>query len=278
MSFSKFLSCLLAGLVVASGARAETKPLWELGAGVAAINFPIYRGADERRSYILPVPYVVYRGDTFQIDRDRARGLLFHTEKMELDISVNGSVPAKSRDTVARRGMPDLLPTLEIGPSLNTHLYMAEDKKINLDLRLPVRTVIAADFNHTQQAGWVFHPQLNCDVKDLGHSGWNLGLVAGAIFGDSRYHRYFYDVAPAFATAARPTYTANSGYSGTQFIAALSHRNKDYWTGGFIKWDDLSGAAFVDSPLVKKRQYFTVGYSISWILDVSDKKVEIVEN
>jgi outer membrane scaffolding protein for murein synthesis (MipA/OmpV family) len=278
MHFSRILSCLLAGLVFSSGVRAETKPLWELGAGVGAINFPIYRGADERRSYILPVPYVVYRGDTLQVDREGARGLLFHNEKMELDISLNGSVPAKSRDTVARRGMPDLLPTLEIGPSLNRHLYMADDKKINLDLRLPVRTVIAGDFSHTQQAGWVFHPQLNCDVKDVSQSGWNLGLVAGALFGDSRYHRYFYDVAPQFATASRPAYTATSGYSGTQFIVALSRRNKDYWTGGFVKWDDLSGAAFVDSPLVKKRQYFTVGYSISWILDKSDKNVEVVEN
>jgi hypothetical protein len=197
---------------------------------------------------------------------------------MELDVSVNGSVPAKSRDSVERRGMPDLLPTLEIGPSLNTHLYYSEDKKINLDLRLPLRSVIAADLNHTQQAGWVFHPQLNADVKDVAQSGWNLGLVAGMLFGDSRYHRYFYDVAPQFVTATRPAYTATSGYSGTQFIAALSRRNKDYWTGGFVKWDDLSGAAFVDSPLVNKRQYFTVGCSISWILDKSDRNVEVADH
>lgn len=33
----------------------------------------------------------------------------------------------------------------------------------------------------------------------------------------------------------------------------------------YIKWDNLSGAAFSNSPLVSRRQYFTVGFSVSWI-------------
>ena len=31
--------------------------------------------------------------------------------------------------------------------------------------------------------------------------GWNLGLLAGPLFADQRYHQYFYGVAPEFATA-----------------------------------------------------------------------------
>lgn len=270
---------LFAALVLSfdstASVQTEMKPKWEIGAGMAAIDFPIYRGANERRMYLLPVPYLVYRGDTVQVDHQRVRGLIFRKDRLEMDISVNGSVPAKSKDSIARRGMLDLSPTLEIGPSLNTHLYYSNDKKTNFDLRLPLRKVIAADFKHTQGAGWMFQPQLNLDIKDIKQSGWNLGLVGGLIFSDKSYNRYFYDVAPQYATATRPAYTASGGYSGTQFIVALSKRHENYWTGGFIKWDDLSGAAFANSPLVMSRQYFTVGFSINWVLDKSDKMVEV---
>ena len=61
-------------------ALADQLPLWELGVGVAAIDFPDYRGADERTSYVLPFPYVVYRGDIFRIDRDGVRGRFFKSD------------------------------------------------------------------------------------------------------------------------------------------------------------------------------------------------------
>jgi hypothetical protein len=171
--------------------------------------------------------------------------------------------------------MPDLDPTLEIGPSLNFFLFRSEDKKRRLELRLPVRAVIASDFSHVRSAGWVFQPNLNLDVRDpLGYQGWNLGLLGGPLFSDRRYNRYFYAVDPAFATADRPAYTAGGGYAGTQFIAALSKRHRDFWAGGFVKWDTLNNAAFADSPLVKTRQYFAAGFAVAWILGESKTTVE----
>lgn len=117
--------------------QTEIKPQWEIGAGFAAIDFPIYRGSNERRSYFLPVPYFIYRGDILQINRERVRGLIFRRDSIEMDVSMNGSVPAKSKDSTARQGMPDLDPTLEIGPSLNVHLYYSEDKKLTLTCACP---------------------------------------------------------------------------------------------------------------------------------------------
>ena len=95
------------------------------------------------------------------------------------------------------------------------------------------------------------------------------------IYSDRRYHGYFYDVAPQYATPARPAYTASGGYAGTQFIMALSKRHEGYWTGAFMKWDSLKGAVFADSPLVKSKQYFTIGFAITWIFDKSDEMVEV---
>ena len=252
--------------------HARNVPLWEAGAGVAVIDFPDYRGSDERHAYVLPVPYVVYRGEFLKIDREKVRGLFFKTDKVELDVSLNGSVPVKSSDNRARQGMPDLEPTLEVGPSLNLFLQHSEQKNTYLDLRLPVRPVI--DIN-AKYLGYVFQPQLNLDVRDLGgNADWNLGLAAGPIFADQRYHQYFYGVDPAYATALRPAYSAHGGYAGSQFISALSKRFPHYWVGGFVKWDTLHGAVFQDSPLVKSKQNFTAGFAVSWIFAESKNLVQ----
>src|ERR1700693_1685357 len=120
-------------------AQTEMKPEWELGAGVAAIDFPMYRGSNERRFFLLPIPYFVYRGETVQVNRERVRGLIFKRDRAEMDIRVNGYGPAQG--AVARQGMPDLDPTLEIGPSLNFHLMYFADKKNTFDLRMPLRGV-----------------------------------------------------------------------------------------------------------------------------------------
>ena len=267
---------VVSSLLCLSAARAQTelKPQWEAGAGFAAIDFPMYRGSNERRFYLLPVPYFVYRGDTVQINRERVRGLIFKRDRVEMDISVNGSVPAKG--AIARQGMPDLDPTLEVGPSLNVHLYRSEDRKTGFDVRMPVRGAVASDFRHVQPVGWLFQPQLDADFLDAGHSGWNIGLVGGLVFSDQRYNQYFYNVAPQYATATRPAYSVGGGYAGTQCILAVSKRRQDgRWMGGFMKWDNLNGAVFADSPLVTTRQNFTLGFAVTWTLDKSDKMVEV---
>jgi outer membrane scaffolding protein for murein synthesis (MipA/OmpV family) len=271
-----FARCAALSMFFLSAAQAQTelKPEWEIGAGVAAIDFPMYRGSDERRSYLLPVPYFVYRGETLQVNRERLRGMIFKSDTVEMDISVNGSVPAKGAK--AREGMPDLDPTLEIGPSLNFHLWYSGDRKNTFDLRMPLRGVIASDFKHVQSAGWLFQPQLNLDYRDIDQSSWNIGLVGGPIFSDRRYHQYFYNVDPQYATATRPAYTAGGGYAGMQFIFAFNKRNTDgRWMGGFVKWDTLNGAVFANSPLVKSKQYLTVGFAVTWTFDRSDKLVEV---
>jgi outer membrane scaffolding protein for murein synthesis (MipA/OmpV family) len=256
-----------------ASAQTEIRPLWEVGAGFAAIDFPVYRGSNERKFYLLPVPYFAYNGEVLQVNRERVRGLIFKRDRIEMDVSVNGSVPAK--DAKARQGMPDLDPTLELGPSLNFHLLYSEDKRNTFDMRMPLRAVIASDFSHFRHAGWLFQPQLNLDFHDIDHSGWNIGLVGGVIYSDKHYHGYFYNVEQQYATAERPAYTASGGYAGTQFIFAFNKRHDGYWTGGFMKWDSLKGAVFADSPLVRSKEYFTVGFAITWILDKSDKLVEV---
>lgn len=264
---------VLLGLAIASDAVAD-KPLWEAGAGVAAVDFPDYRGSDQRQAYILPIPYIVYRGEFLKVEREKVRGLLLKSDNVEVDISLNGSVPVKSSNNRARAGMPNLSPTFEIGPSLNLSLFESDGGSEKVDLRLPLRPVFAVNSSGIRNEGWLFQPQLNLDLRNIGGlPGWNVGLLTGPIFGDARYHQYIYGVAPAFATPTRPAYQARGGYAGMQFISAISKRFPDYWVGAFVKLDSLNRAVFADSPLVRRRTNASAGFAISWILGASQTMV-----
>ena len=75
--------------LVHNSAIAEEKPLWEIGLGVSALQLPAYRGASETRTDVLPIPYLVYRGDHFKADKDGVRGVLFDTDIFEVSIVRN---------------------------------------------------------------------------------------------------------------------------------------------------------------------------------------------
>lgn len=264
---------LLAGLS-AGGAFAAEKPLWELGIGLSGLSFPDYRGSDESSLFVIPFPYVVYRGTFLKADKDGVRGAFFDSDRVELNVSVGASVPVDSDDNRAREGMPDLQPTVEFGPSLDVNLWRTHDRRYELDLRLPARAAVTV-IGGMENVGWVFSPRLVLDITDVaGLAGWNLGLLAGPMFGSARNHEYFYSVAPQDATADRPAFEAKAGYAGSQFLLSLSKRYPKYWVGAFARWDSLRGAAFADSPLVRNENYIAAGIGIAWISRESSTRVE----
>lgn len=248
-----------------------TRPLWELGAGLAAVRLSDYRGSDESRTYVLPLPYVVYRGTWLRADRDGARALLFESSHAKVDVSVAGSVPARSRDNAARRGMSDLAPTLELGPNFNYQLLGSANGDVRLDIRLPLRAAIAVQ-RSPKSIGTTFSPHLNLDVKDVA-GGWNLGVLGGPVYGDRHYHSYYYEVGPADATPSRPRHEVQGGYGGWRALAAASRRFGPMWVGAFLRYDSLRGAVFADSPLVRRRDDVSAGLGISWVFAASGQLV-----
>ena len=263
------LAGLTAGHVVA-----DEKPLWELGIGMSALSFPDYRGSDESNVFFIPFPYVVYRGTFLKADKDGVRGAFFDSDRVELNVSVGASVPVKSDDNHARQGMPDLQPTVEFGPSLDLNLWRTHDRRYKLDLRLPVRAAVTV-LGGVDYVGWEFSPRLALDIADVaGLAGWNLGLLAGPIYGSERSHDYLYTVAPRYATADRPAFDADGGYAGSQLLMSVSKRYPKYWLGAFARWDSLAGAVFADSPLVRSENYFAAGFGFAWILKESSTLVE----
>jgi outer membrane scaffolding protein for murein synthesis (MipA/OmpV family) len=256
-----------------AAAEPATQPLWEIGLGIGGVSFPAYRGSDQRQGMVLPTPYFVYRGDLFKADRDGVRGIFFESDRVDLNVSGSASIPVDSDDVRVRKGMPDLEPTLELGPSLDFNLWRSSDRRRSLDLRLPVRYAFTAEAD-PHSAGWQFTPRLNLDIVDPGaFRGWNLGLLTGPVYGTRRQHQYFYGVGERYATVTRNAYDASGGYAGWQVLAALSKRFPAYWIGGFVRYDSLRGAVFDDSPLVASDRYLAGGIAIAWIIGESSIRV-----
>jgi len=268
---------LLAALSLAAGSvlAAEERPLWEVGAGVAAFSFPAYRGSDQTNNFLMPVPHFSYHGDFFKADRQGIRGSFFDSDWIDLTVSMALSAPANSKDVKARTGMPDINGTFEIGPEIDVTFWRSENRARFVKLLVPLRTAVTLE-GSPRDIGWVFHPKLNMDITDIpGMPGWNLGTLAGPLFGDKRQHAYYYSVASQYATADRPAYEAKAGYAGMQYLVALSKRFPKYWVGSFIRYDNLSGATFEDSPLVRKKDYVAAGIAITWIFGESSTRVMV---
>ena len=192
-------------LLAALPAAAEPLPLWEAGLGVAAVTLPDYRGADSSQTYVLPAPYFVYRGEFLKADRNGVRSTLFNTERVELNISLNATLPVSSKNNTVRQGMASLRPTVELGPTLSVNLWKADSGGMKLDLRTPLRTAVTIE-SSPRQIGWLFAPNLNLDVRDpFGMSGWNLGMLAGPNFQSRRYNRYFRSATPTRPPPVRAT-------------------------------------------------------------------------
>jgi len=273
------LSFLLPGYAICEEKPPEKtleKPLWELGVGLGLLQMPDYRGSDENRLYLLPYPYLVYRGDILKVDEQRISGQIFKTDRILLDFSGFGAVPVKSSNNSARTGMQDLDPTFELGPALRIKLWESKEDKFKLDLTFPVRAFFSTNFSSVSREGWVFSPRVNFVKDDLiPDTGLNMGISVGPMFADSGYHAYFYTVEPAYATSERPAYSAGGGYSGSTLTVGFGKEFNQFIVNAFVSADFLQGASFENSPLVKRETSFMSGISVSWIFFKSEKTVTV---
>jgi outer membrane protein len=266
-----FLFALLCSILT-SAALADELPLWEAGFGFTGLSLPDYRGSDEQRLYVFPLPYLVYRGEILRMDRKGLYGILFRSERLQMHLSADAGVPVKSDRNAARSGMPDLDPTLQIGPSLEICLSSQCDGNLVVQLHLPVRAVFATDFSYLSNVGFVANPQITFDFYDgvRDDRRRSFGLAFGPLYATRKFHEYYYEVSPQYAVLnVRPAYDAREGYSGTLIILTASKRFSTIWFGAFARYDNLSGAVFADSPLMRTKQSVMAGFGIAWVFGQS---------
>jgi len=268
--FSLVLAC---GAAVSNRADAEELPRWELGVGLGALSLPDYRGSDESSHRGVPLPYFVYRLEWLTADREGLRADFYKSDAFEVTLSFSGFAPFFSDDNTAREGMPDLNYMVELGPSLDVRLWRSAGGDHRLGLVLPVRAAVELEGGVHYQ-GWTFTPRLAWSYRPSNHSDWNLIVQAGLMYGSQRYNQYFYSVDDQYATASRPAYQATSGYAGAMAQVALSRRFGDFRIIGFLRGDNLDGATFEDSPLVKTRNNVTAGFFLTWTFMQSEDRVQ----
>jgi len=277
MIYKHLIVVTLLLITVVPGAYAQQLPRWELGIGVGGLNLPYYRGSDIYRNYAAPYPYITYRGERLNIDRGGIQGHLFKSDRVKLDLSLAAGIPVSSDGDSPRAGMPDLDPTVELGPSLELNLWQSNHKRQSLWFKLPLRSAHSIGgegiFKHR---GWTFSPFLEYTAKSLKRDDWKTSISVGPLYADRDYHNYFYEVHPTYVTPVRSEYHATSGYSGARTTLTIrKHLTDKLQIGGFARFDTLKNSAFEDSPLVSTKHYRALGVALVWMLSQSEEMVHV---
>jgi len=252
---------------------AGEQPLWELGVFGGVARMPHYRGADEYRTYVLPLPYLIYRGEILQADREGVRGTFAATRHFESSISFYGNPPV-SGDNRARQGMPELGAVGEAGPSL-TWFFQDRAALSGLHLKVAGRGVVSLDGSDLTYRG--IHGGVNLLYDDNSRwdtSGFRYGVNFGLDLADGRYNEYVYGVPLRHSLPDRPAYHAMGGYGGFGLSAYGARRLSDSFAVAlYARWDNLGGAVFDDSPLVRTESNLVLGTALVWRVAKSGKTV-----
>ena len=237
-------------------------PLWELGVLGGTASTPAYPGSSNRSSRGIVLPFLIYRGKVFRSDQSGIGLRLIRGEAVELDVGLAASLPARSDDVPARAGMPNLGTLLEVGPRLKVRMAdFGESGKVRLDL--PLRAVIEARGGVRTQ-GWTFEPKVVYENRSATGS-WTFDANIGAVVGDRKINRYFYEVAPQYALADRRAYRADAGLMLVRTGASASYMiNKDLRVFGFVRYETYANAANKDSPLMKQTNGSSAGFGFAW--------------
>lgn len=249
-----------------AGIRNIPQKKLEWGAGFLNIYANHYRGSDQWKHWIFPIPYFSYSSEHLEAEPSFVRGIFFHNEWFAFKLSLMAGLNVESKDNRARQGMPSLDYTFEAGPMFIFHLWESEDNNMAINFEWPVREVLATDLSYLRQVGVYTVPYFNfIHAPTPSVWNWSSELSVSPMFGDREYHEYFYNVDPQFATAERPTFRSRGGYSGFQTTLVLNKRLKHFVIIPFFRWDYLEKAAFEKSPLVKVKNYGLAGLGFFWV-------------
>lgn len=230
-----------------------------LGLGLAGQYINDYRGSKETQFEALPVPYIKYNSKYLKIDRQGARGRLFFNNWLEFNISADLALSGDSEDNRLRQGMPELETAVQVGPSLDINLS-GGDLNEGWALRVPLRSVITVSSEGIGGIGYTFSPKLTYRFQI--RNKWRLKTDVGVLYGSRRFHAYYYSVAPIDATLARPEYVADAGFSGVFSKATAIRSHGDWLYGASLRYDNLQGAVFLDSPLVETKHHWAFTFVV----------------
>jgi outer membrane protein len=244
-------------------------PLWEVGAFGTAFTQQAYPGSSQQVDRALALPFLIYRGQYFRSDRGSVGLRAVKTDTVEVDVGASGAFGSNSNDIEARKGMPDLGTLVEFGPRVKWDLGGGPGKG-QWRGELALRGVFDLT-DSFKDKGLALEPELIYERTTGGGMRYTVG--GSVVFGDERLTDTFYGVAPAYATAARPSYVARSGLIMSRLSLTLSQRvSPNLRLFGFGRLTSVDGAANTASPLVRQNAGSTVGFGLLYTLARSEAR------
>ena len=210
---------------------APERPLWELGLGVGGLRLPRLPRLGPDRAYAAAgaVRRLSRRVSARPTAKARAR-CWSTSDRVEVDLSVAAAAPTRSRDNAARDGMPDLPPTVEIGPNFNFTLLRARDA-LKLELRAAAaRRVHVRESPRSIGCDFLAEPQprpARCRRR-LEHRPASRPAVRQTASSTSTT-----TASTGLRDGAAPGISRPGGYAGWQALAATSRRFGNTWLGAF---------------------------------------------
>ncbi|HET8707982.1 MAG TPA: MipA/OmpV family protein [Pseudomonadales bacterium] len=265
---NKIVVALFSALSAAAVNAEPTEYKIDLGIGLSALQIPHYPGAAQNNHYVLPFPFIRVKSPKLEIERNELSGSLFKNERFKIGITLGGSVPVNSKNDTARKGMPDIDVGMEGGPSFSMILWKPSPEHV-LSFDVPVRKAVFFNKEKIDPHGEFALPHLHYtyDVQVDKFRSHSLEIELGAEYASEAYNRYFYDVAPAYATPERPAYGASGGRSAYRFAIGYGTTQKRWYYGAFAKYINLHDSVIADSPLVKQDHSLYAGVAVAYLFD-----------
>ena len=258
---------------VSLSAFSKEKPLWEIGVGAGSVYQPYYVGTKQSRNVFFPVPIPIYRGDVFKSDDDGVRAEIIKDKRFRLNLSAGFNLAVDSDEVDLREGLDDIDHQFQIGPTLELTISKAQGYKWWLNF--PLRASVSIGGNGLDGSGFTVSPSVNF-ARDFQvfNTVWTAKTSLEAQFGTSKYHDIYYSISEEFASDIRPAFNSGGGYSGSNLL--LSFRSNNYkrlWLW-FVRYENIDGAKFDDSPLVETNYGVSLGLIYSRYLFKSKRTVK----
>ena len=238
--------------------------LKEYGVGLLFSKVPDYRGTKHLNQFIIPFPYIIYRGKVLDVDDEGVKGIIYKSDLLELDLGYAGTLPVLSKNIEVREGMEDLDPTAQVGPQVK--IFHLDHENLRIETRTPLRLVVSFGTEKLAYQGWVFDPYILVQFKTKAKNfdlSWS--HFFGPIYASQEFHAFYYDVNAQDANTERPVYRSQAGYSGYKYTSNLTGW-KDHWGYGFFfRYDSMRSAIFRDSPLVETHVNLTGGFGLIYL-------------
>ncbi|MBR7800789.1 MipA/OmpV family protein [Undibacterium fentianense] len=242
----------------------EPLPLWELGASAFALTQQAYPGSDTYVNRALAVPYFLYRGEHFRVDRGNTGYRAVKTPQFEFDIGFAGAFGSSSDKVEARRGMEKLGSLIEFGPRFKWNISNPEANG-RWRFELPARAVFDIS-NQFKRRGYTIEPEIEFERRAFG--GWRYSTGLSAVWGNQQFADTFYQVKPNQVLIDRPAYQAKKGLIAWRLSGFISHSyTNDFRVFAGVRVDSVIGAANEDSPLVKRKTApsLLLGMTYTWM-------------